>query len=228
MSNYWVIIPAAGVGKRMGTAIPKQYLKLKERTVLEQTISQFQNLSQISGIVVCIAPEDSFFNQLSISQHVMITNGGKERSNSVLNGLKFLEKYVKENDWVLVHDAARPCVRTHDIEKLMFELQNDEVGGLLAVPVRDTIKRAKNQYVETTVSRENLWHALTPQMFRFNTLKLALETALKQQQVITDEAQAIELLGLTPKIIEGHADNIKITHPHDLQLAHLFLSNLLN
>jgi 2-C-methyl-D-erythritol 4-phosphate cytidylyltransferase len=226
--NYWVIIPAAGIGKRMGTEIPKQYLKLGEQTVLEHTINRFQNLSQIKGIVICLAPDDLFFNQLSISKQIMMTNGGKERSDSVLNGLNFLEKYAEENDWILVHDAARPCVRKSDIEKLMFELQDHEVGGLLAVPVRDTMKRAKNQQVETTINRENLWHALTPQMFRFKTLKMALETALEKQQIITDEAQAIEFLGLHPMLIEGHADNIKITHPNDLQLAHLFLSNLLN
>lgn len=226
--NYWVIIPAAGIGKRMGAEIPKQYLKLGKKTVLEHTINRFQNLSQIKGIVICLAPDDLFFNQLSISKQIMITNGGKERCDSVLNGLKFLEKYAEENDWILVHDAARPCVRKSDIEKLMFELQNHEIGGLLAVPVRDTMKRAKNQHVETTVNRENLWHALTPQMFRFKTLKRALETALKKQQLITDEAQAIEFLGLSPMLIEGHADNIKITHPNDLQLATLFISNLLN
>ena len=226
--NYWVIIPAAGIGKRMGTEIPKQYLKLGDQTVLEHTINRFQNLPQIKGIVICLAPDDLFFNQLSISKQIMMTNGGKERSDSVLNGLNFLEKYAEENDWILVHDAARPCVRKSDIEKLMFELQDHEVGGLLAVPVRDTMKRAKNQQVETTVNRENLWHALTPQMFRFKTLKTALETALEKQQIITDEAQAIEFLGLHPMLIEGHADNIKITHPNDLQLAHLFLSNLLN
>jgi len=226
--NYWVIIPAAGIGKRMGTEIPKQYLKLGDQTVLEHTINRFQNLPQIKGIVICLAPDDLFFNQLSISKQIMMTNGGKERCDSVLNGLNFLEKYAEENDWLLVHDAARPCVRKSDIEKLIFELQNHEVGGLLAVPVRDTMKRAKNQHVETTVNRENLWHALTPQMFRFKILKTALETALEKQQIITDEAQAIEFLGLSPMLIEGHADNIKITHPNDLQLAHLFLSNLLN
>jgi len=226
--NYWVIIPAAGIGKRMGTEIPKQYLKLGDQTVLEHTINRFQNLPQIKGIVICLAPDDLFFNQLSISKQIMMTNGGKERSDSVLNGLNFLEKYAEENDWILVHDAARPCVRKSDIEKLMFELKDHEVGGLLAVPVRDTMKRAKNHQVETTINRENLWHALTPQMFRFKTLKTALETALEKQQMITDEAQAIEFLGLHPMLIEGHADNIKITHPNDLQLAHLFLSNLLN
>ncbi len=226
--NYWVIIPAAGIGKRMGTEIPKQYLKLGDQTVLEHTINRFQSFSQIKGIVICLAPDDLFFNQLSISKQIMMTNGGKERCDSVLNGLNFLEKYAEENDCILVHDAARPCVRKSDIEKLMFELQDHEVGGLLAVPVRDTMKRAKNQHVETTVNRENLWHALTPQMFRFKTLKMALETALEKQQIITDEAQAIEFLGLHPMLIEGHADNIKITHPNDLQLAHLFLSNLLN
>jgi 2-C-methyl-D-erythritol 4-phosphate cytidylyltransferase len=226
--NYWVIIPAAGIGKRMGTDIPKQYLKLGEQTVLEHTIQRFQNLPQIKGIVVCLAPDDPYFMNLPISKQIMLTEGGKERCDSVLNGLKFLEKYVEENDWILVHDAARPCIRKSDIEKLMFELQNNEVGGLLAVPVRDTMKRAKNQQIETTINRENLWHALTPQMFRFKTLKTALETALEKQQIITDEAQAIEFLGLNPMLIEGHADNIKITHPNDLQLASLFLSNLLN
>lgn len=226
--NYWVIIPAAGIGKRMGSDVPKQYLKLGEKTVLEHTISRFQEIPQIKGIVVCIAPDDLFFNQLSISKKIMITNGGKERSDSVLNGLNYLEQHAKENDWILVHDAARPCVRKSDIEKLMFELQNHEIGGLLAVPVRDTMKRAKNQHVEMTINRENLWHALTPQMFRFKLLKTALETALEKQQIITDEAQAIEFLGLSPMLIEGHADNIKITHPNDLKLAHLFISNLLN
>lgn len=228
MNNYWVIIPAAGIGKRMGTEIPKQYLKLGEQTVLEHTISRFQNLPHIKGIVVCIAPNDPFFDQLSFSEQVMLAQGGKERSDSVLNGLKYLEKHAKENDWVLVHDAARPCVRKSDIEKLMFELQNDEVGGLLAVPVRDTMKRTNNHQVKQTVSRENLWHALTPQMFRFQLLKTALETAVEKQQMITDESQAIEFLGLYPIIVEGHADNLKITHPNDLELAKLFLSNLLN
>lgn len=226
--NYWVIIPAAGIGKRMGTTLPKQYLKLGEQTVLEHTVARFQDISTIKGVVVCLAPDDPYFMNLPISKQIMITEGGKERCDSVLNGLNFLEKYAEENDWILVHDAARPCVRKSDIEKLMFELQHHEVGGLLAVPVRDTMKRAKNQQVETTISRENLWHALTPQMFRFKTLKMALETALKKQQIITDEAQAIEFLGLSPILIEGHADNLKITHPNDLQLATLFLSNLLD
>lgn len=226
--NYWVIIPAAGIGKRMGTEIPKQYLKIGEKTVLEHTISHFQNIPQIKGIIVCLAPDDLFFNQLSISKQVMITNGGKERSDSVLNGLNYLEQYAEENDWILVHDAARPCVRKSDICNLMISLENHEVGGLLAVPVRDTMKRTQKHQVEMTISRENLWHALTPQMFRFKLLKTALETALKKQQTITDESQAIEFLGLHPIIVEGHADNLKITHPNDLELAHLFLSNSLN
>jgi len=212
----------------MGSTLPKQYLKLREKTVLEHTLSHFQTLSRIKGIVVCLAPDDPYFSELPITKQVMITNGGKERSESVLNGLNFLEQYVEDNDWILVHDAVRPCVRKSDIEKLMFELQTHDVGGLLAVPVRDTMKRVTNQQVEMTINRENLWHALTPQMFRFNLLKVALETALKNQQTITDESQAIEFLGLRPIIVEGHADNLKITHPHDLQLAHLLLSNLLN
>ncbi|MEY3218719.1 MAG: hypothetical protein RIT27_76 [Pseudomonadota bacterium] len=225
--NYWVIIPAAGAGKRLGAVVPKQYLTLNNKTVLEHTISRFQAISAIKGIVVCIDPDDVHFKSLDISKQVMSTAGGKERCNSVLNGLHFLAQWAEEEDWILVHDAARPCVRTTDIEKLMMTLKENPIGGLLAVPVRDTLKLANSaQTIISTQNRENLWHALTPQMFRFKLLKEALERAICQKQIVTDESQAIEQLGLKPSLIEGHADNIKITYLNDITLATVFLQNL--
>lgn len=225
--NYWVIIPAAGIGKRLGLITPKQYFKIGEKTVLEHTVARFQNISTIKGIVVCIKPDDPVFMNLPISKQVMIAEGGKERCDSVLNGLNLLEQYAKEDDWVLVHDAARPCVRKSDIEKLITTIKKHPVGGLLAVPVKDTVKRADiKQTIKATIDRKNLWLASTPQMFRFKLLKGALELASIQEQIVTDESQAIEALGLKPLLVEGHADNIKITYPSDLALASFFLQNL--
>jgi 2-C-methyl-D-erythritol 4-phosphate cytidylyltransferase len=142
----------------------------------------------------------------------------------VLNGLQALQQQAQPDDWVLVHDAARPCVRQADLEKLMTELAHHPVGGLLAVPVRDTMKRAdaKLEIVET-VNREGLWHALTPQMFRLEALSNALQSLLSRGEHVTDDAQAMEKMGQRPVLIEGHADNIKITHPQDLSLAELYL-----
>jgi len=224
--NLWVIIPAAGIGKRAGLQTPKQYFKIGDKTVLEHTVKRFQAIEDIKGIVVCVKPNDPYFMDLPISKQVMIANGGEERYHSVLNGLNFLEQYADENDWVLVHDAARPCVRKSDIERLITTVKKHSVGGLLAIPVKDTVKYADDQQtVKTTMSRENLWLALTPQMFRFKLLKTALELAATQKQIVTDESQAIEALNLKPLLVEGHADNIKITYPSDLALAAFFLQH---
>ena len=162
-------------------------------------------------------------------------DGNSKKCRSVLNGLQALQQRAQPNDWVLVHDAARPCVRPSDIDKLMTQLAEHPVGGLLAIPVRDTMKRVvalsskpmgtEKQEVEVveTVNRENLWHALTPQMFRLATLTLALQNVLNQHEIVTDESQAMEKLGHRPVLIEGHADNIKVTLPQDLKLAELYL-----
>ncbi len=156
----------------------------------------------------------------------MRVNGGAERCHSVLNGLQALRQQAQPNDWVLVHDAARPCVRQADIEKLMTQLAEHPVGGLLAVPVRDTMKRADTgREIVETVNRDGLWHALTPQMFRLETLFNALQNVSNRGELVTDEAQAIEKTGQRPVLIEGHADNIKITHPQDLSLAEMYLQH---
>ncbi|MCH8976667.1 MAG: 2-C-methyl-D-erythritol 4-phosphate cytidylyltransferase, partial [Proteobacteria bacterium] len=147
-----------------------------------------------------------------------------ERCHSVLNGLQVLSEQANSSDWVLVHDAARPCLRKEDIDRLIEVLAGHEVGGLLGLPVRDTMKRADlSCTIQETVERKGLWHALTPQMFHLDVLINSLENALSQERVVTDEAQAVELSGLRPVLVEGHPDNIKITRNNDLALAELFL-----
>ena len=225
--NIWVIIPAAGVGRRMGSDIPKQYLLLNNKPVIEHTINVFSSHDAISEIIVSISKEDEYWPSLNIGccKPIHKVEGGKERCDSVLNGLKFLQDIAKADDWVLVHDAARPCLRNEDLDLLLEELQQHEVGGILAVPVRDTMKRSveKTNLIKETVDRDALWHALTPQMFRYKLLKDALETSLKNNKSITDEASAIELAGYQPVLVEGHSDNIKITRPEDLTLAAFYL-----
>ncbi len=223
--NIWVIIPAAGVGRRMGSDTPKQYLLLNDKTVIEHTLSVFDLHSSISEIIVAIAKEDEYWAELNIklSKPLHKVAGGKERCDSVLNALTFLKNKAHADDWVLVHDAARPCLRTVDLTLLLEECQSHAVGGILAVPVRDTMKRSVGNIIKETVDREDLWHALTPQMFRYKLLKDALESALKKNNVVTDEASAMELAGYQPLLVEGHADNLKITQPEDLALASFFL-----
>ena len=227
--KIWVVIPAAGVGKRMESDTPKQYLKLNNKTVIEHTLSVFDKHDSISEIVVSISEGDEYWASLNfdLSKPLHVATGGKERCDSVLNGLKYLENKAADDDWVLVHDAARPCLRDEDITLLIDALKEHEVGGILAVRVRDTMKRSDDKdFITETVERENLWHALTPQMFRFSMLKSALESAIVNNAVITDEASAIELAGFQPVLIEGHADNIKITRPEDLVLASFFLQKI--
>ncbi len=227
-------MPAAGSGSRMGSCRPKQYLHLLGKPILQHTLERLC-LSRIAGIVVCLAEEDAYWENLTLPRPVIRVGGGAERCHSVLNGLQVLRQRAQPDDWVLVHDAARPCVRQADIEKLMTQLAFHPVGGLLAVPVRDTMKRAtlnaSNAHqgeieIVETINREGLWHALTPQMFRLETLYNALQSVLSSGELVTDDAQAIERLGLRPVLIEGHADNIKVTHPQDLNLAELYLRQL--
>jgi len=227
--NYWAIVPAAGSGSRMGSRRPKQYLHLHDKPIIQHTLERLC-LPRIAGIVVCIAENDAYWETLTLQKPVIRVNGGAERCHSVLNGLQALRQWAQPDDWVLVHDAARPCVRQADIEKLMTELVQHPVGGLLAVPVRDTMKRAASNAHEIeiveTINREGLWHALTPQMFRLETLYNALQSVLNKGELVTDDAQAIEQFGLQPVLIEGHPDNIKVTHPQDLSLAELYLQQM--
>jgi len=211
----------------MGAELPKQYLRILGRTVIEHTIGRFLNHPRIGGVVVALAVGDPYWEELPVSRNdrVYRVDGGAERCHSVRNALAFLAGgMAAAGDWVLVHDAARPCLRHADIERMLARIGSDEAGGILAVPVRDTMKRAgeRGQIVET-VDRRRLWHALTPQMFRLGVLAAAIDGALDAGVAVTDEAQAMEMTGCAPLLVEGHADNLKITQAQDLKLAELFL-----
>jgi len=222
----WVVVPAAGVGRRMASAVPKQYLPLNGRPVIEHTLNVFLEHPRIDGVCVALSEDDGWWETIGCRNHPRLLRapGGAERCHSVLHGLERLASQAEDRDWVLVHDAARPCLRREDLDLLLDELQDDPVGGLLGVPVHDTVKRvvAGNQ-VEATVPREGLWRAYTPQMFRFALLKKALSDALIEGALVTDDASAMELAGFRPRMVEGHADNIKITRPEDLPLAAFYL-----
>ncbi len=233
-AEIWVVIPAAGVGKRMQADRPKQYLPLLGKTVLEHSLDCFLYQPKITGIIIALSQDDPYWKTLSISKQkpIYTVEGGSERSDSVLNALNYLNDHLdtRNNHWVMVHDAARPCLSSEDIELLLSESMRDSVGGILAAPVKDTMKRAyaensKSQRIAQTESREHLYHALTPQMFPLATLRSALQSALDKQIAITDDASAMEYQGLSPRLIMGNANNIKITHPSDLPLAEFFLSN---
>jgi len=226
-TQFWAVIPAAGIGRRMRSDIPKQYLPLAGRSVLAHSLRRISLHPAVVEIVVVLAKDDPYWTTQNLDQvarPVTTVVGGKERSDSVLNGLQALAGRAREDDWVLVHDAARPCVRVADIQRLIDECTQDAVGGLLAMPVRDTMKQADNEgRVATSVARERLWHALTPQMFRYHELVQALQKAQQQGVAVTDEAMAMELNGGHPRLVEGHSDNIKITRPEDLDLAAFYL-----
>lgn len=225
--SYWAVIPAAGIGTRMQAEIPKQYLSIHHKTIFEHTLERFCSHPKIKGIIVAISGNDTIWKTLDINSHpkIVTIQGGAERCHSVLNGLHALSGRANSHDWVLVHDVARPCLRDADIDKLINTLEDHTVGGLLGLPVRDTMKRADTTgTVQETVDREDLWQALTPQMFHLGSLINALENAVSNKLIVTDEAQAMELYGFQPVLVEGHADNIKITHSNDLALAKLFLS----
>lgn len=226
-NKYFSVVPAAGVGSRMGAALPKQYLKLHGRTVIEHTLERLCRHFMIEGVVVAISADDQYWpqQQLSHPDKIYVAQGGAERCHSVLNGLQLLSGIADADDWVLVHDAARPCLHPGDITQMIEVLHDHPVGGLLGVPVADTVKRTNPEGdVLQTVSRNNLWRALTPQMFRLGRLQQALQSALDDRFLVTDEASAMEHVGLRPRMVAGRADNIKITRPEDLSLAELYLA----
>lgn len=221
------VIPAAGVGKRFGAGMPKQYLSLAGRSIQQHALDRLSAMPEISQIVVVISVEDTLAKSLPYTypERLSFVLGGAERMDSVLAGLRALHQAGADaSDWVLVHDVARPLVRPADVRKLLTVLADDPVGGILANPVRDTMKRGGADGIEATVARDNLWHALTPQMFRLGALTHALEAALADAAVVTDEASAMERLGHRPRLIEGARDNLKITFPDDLALAAALLA----
>lgn len=223
-AKFWGIVPAAGVGKRMQANRPKQYLELAGKTVIEQALSRLLQADVFEAIAVAISGEDPYWPELAIAKHekILTAAGGKERADSVLSALRSINGKASDNDWVLVHDAARPCITASDIHHLIACLIHDEVGGILVLPSHDTLKNVQDGRIDGTLDRNHIWRALTPQMFRYGMLKSALEEA-EGNPAITDEASALELKGLKPKIVEGRPDNIKITRPEDLPLAQFYM-----
>ena len=226
-NKLWAVVPAAGAGRRMSTNIPKQYLPLGEKTVLEHTLDTLLACRHLAGVVVVLAAGDGYWPDLQARysrQPLEVVTGGAERCHSVLNGLRHLAGKSAADDWVLVHDAARPCVRLTDIDTLIKTLSATSHGGLLGVPVADTMKQVDGDgRVTATVARAGLWHAYTPQMFRLGSLRAALQHAIDHDLPVTDEASAMELAGIQPRMVQGQRDNIKITVASDLELAAFYL-----
>lgn len=219
--KYWAIIAASGSGQRMQNPIPKQYLPLANKSVIEYAVQPFLENPHIEKIVVVISTDDTYWHNLTLAQHPKIITaiGGNERYQTVLNGLTALQTCAADDDWVLVHDAARPLITTHEVDHLMQQVGAHAAGGLLGIPMFATVKRVttENQVV-ATVPRQDLWQAATPQMFRYGLLHKALAATLGDQ-VPSDCSQAIERLGYNPLMVECSARNFKITKPADLELA---------
>jgi 2-C-methyl-D-erythritol 4-phosphate cytidylyltransferase len=207
---------------------PKQYLQIRGHSLIEYSLAPFFQSGWVDGVVVVLAPGDDEFSRLPMAKHwkLHVTMGGATRAESVLAGLRRVTDLSLGDDastFVLVHDAARPCVIRADIEHLREEA-SDEKGGLLAVPVADTLKRANDDHVQETVDRRDLWRAQTPQLFRLDLLRRALEASAGKNQEVTDESSAMEALGLHPLLVPGRKSNVKVTYPEDLALAEFWLS----
>ena len=227
--KLWLIVPAAGIGQRMQAECPKQYLRINRRFILDITLSRLLDSGLFAGCMVPLNVADHWWlNTEAIKDdRIQTCGGGAERANSVLSALHALEEQVAADDWVLVHDAARPCIHPSDLENLVSTLSVHPVGGLLAAPVSDTLKKAETgrlPEVIKTEDRRQLWRPLTPQMFRYSMLVDALEAALTKGLPVTDESSAMEFSGNMPVLVEGRPDNIKITVPADLDLAGFILS----
>ena len=229
-NNYIALVPAAGLGTRIGDALPKQYLDVNGVPMIHHALAALAAVARIRKVLVVLAPGDTHWQKFDWSglgtfgAKVEVAHcGGPSRSMSVANGLDWLGASAappQRNDWVLVHDAARPCIRKELIEQFLDELEADPIGGLLALPLTDTVKRAdESQRVAVTVPREGLWRAQTPQMFRYAVLRDAL-AAMPQA---TDEAQAVESLGHAPKLVTGDSTNLKVTFASDMMLARILL-----
>jgi 2-C-methyl-D-erythritol 4-phosphate cytidylyltransferase len=222
MSEFHALVPAAGFGARMGNELPKQYLPIAGRPMIAHALDTLCACAELATVFVVLSPGDTQFHTYDWSRYgdklQPLFCGGETRAESVANGL--LASELEPDDWVLVHDAARPCLTQAHLGKLIAELRDDAVGGILAVPVADTLKRADaQQRIAYTEPREGLWQAQTPQMFRAGLLAEALSRCSK----VTDEASAIEALGLQPKLVLSEPTNFKVTYPQDLLLAELLL-----
>jgi 2-C-methyl-D-erythritol 4-phosphate cytidylyltransferase len=218
----WAIVPAAGRGQRFGGRVPKQYTPLSGRPMLSWTLHALLAEPSIRGVMVALAPGDRRWTRIPESRDARVRSclGGAQREASVRLALDALQDRARDADWVLVHDAARPCLRRSDLQTLLREVGDDPVGGLLAAPVSDTLKAADaTGRAARTVERDGLWRALTPQMFRYGLLRRALALCAERQRAVTDEASAIEAIGLRPRLVRGNNDNIKVTSAEDAALA---------
>jgi len=225
--RHVALIPAAGVGARMGASSPKQYLQIGGKPMLRHTIDAFRSSPLIAHTYVVVSPDDPFIGGVAPPDGVTVLRcGGATRMESIRNGLRILRDSVAAEDWILVHDAARPGLDAELIERLIVETGEHPAGGLLALPVVDTVKRSDAGRV-ATVSRDGLWLAQTPQMFRYGLLCRALDAAL-DPSAITDDASAVEALGLAPKLVEGHPRNLKVTLPADVRIAEMYLAAFRN
>lgn len=224
-SKYFAIIPAAGKSYRMETTVAKPFLRLKDKTIIEYSINPFLACSLFEKIAVVVNMQDSYWKDISLQSNpkVLIAQGDEARYLSVFNGLLALDGIAQSEDWILVHDAARPCIKIELILKLIEQVQEHSVGGILTIKGRDTIKQASDGKIFRTIDRNDVWFAQTPQMFRYGKLYTALQNAIESKLPITDEAQAIEMLGLHPVMVEGCSSNIKVTYPEDLPLAEFYL-----
>lgn len=225
----WVVIPASGVGSRMQSDVPKQYLPFNGSTVIETTLDNLLSHDDIVGAVVVLSDNDSYWNDLAYQNDkpVLIAKGADERFGSVMNGLSILTSVAKENDlWVMIHDAVRPCITHEDLDSLIKASEVEAEGVFLAHPVADTLKTADTEgYCISTVDRSMLWRAFTPQMFPYDLIVRALSHVIKNDISVTDDVSSVEALGLKPKIILGRSDNIKITYPQDILIAETIVKN---
>ncbi len=221
--RYFALIPAAGVGARMAAGSPKQYLPIGGKPMLRHTIDAFLSSALITHTFVVVSPDDGHIDAVAPEGAVTVLRcGGATRMESIRNGLQALAGAIASDDWVLVHDAARPGLDAALIEKLITTVGTDPVGGLLALPVVDTVKRGGAGPVQT-VARDGLWLAQTPQMFRYKLLGEALAAAT-DPNLVTDDASAVEALGLSPRLVEGHPRNLKVTLPADIRIAEMYLA----
>ena len=230
----WAVIPAAGSGSRMGTAIPKQFLMLLDKPVLAHTLDRLGLHPRLRGIQVATAADMTQWDALArhaapVTREKLlpVCAGGESRAESVLRGLEALAVHADAKDWVLVHDAARPCLRQTDIDALLQALDAGAEGAILGEPVADTLKHVHDGLIQRTVPRQQLWRAFTPQAFQLGSLRSALTAALREGAEITDEASAIEWAGGHPRMVQGRPDNLKITLPEDMDMAAIILAGIL-
>ena len=222
----WAVVPAAGIGSRMGSEVPKQYLQVAGATLLEHSLRALLACDDIVAVAVALNPRDERAGSLPLLQdpRILCVEGGAERSDSVMAGLDGLETRAATDDWVLVHDAARPCLPGADLQGLIEQVCSEGVGGILAQPITDTVKQAGAEgRVARTLDRSLLWRAQTPQMFRLDELREALLDASRQGLAVTDEASAMELAGYPVQLVPGSPSNLKVTLPADLKLAGWYL-----